>query len=129
MLRERLAAERVVQQLGGRGAEGMLLDLARHAPALQEVAQRFVGNETAAATPHPTPEPQATAAPSGQGTAAILLVGLLVGTAIVASSGSITTGWSWIRDLASVGFVVTLVCSGLLLAGVIRRLRKDADDR
>jgi ubiquinone biosynthesis protein len=129
MLRERLAAERVVQQLGGRGAEGMLLDLARHAPALQEVAQRLVGDETTAAPTHPTPQPQAAAAPSGHGTAAILLAGLLIGTAIVASSGSVTTGWSWIRDLASVGFVVTLVCSGLLLAGVVRRLRRDADDR
>ena len=66
---------------------------------------------------------------SGHGTVAILLAGLLIGTAIVASSGSIATGWSWIRDLASVGFVVTLISSGLLLAGVVRRLRRDADDR
>jgi len=128
MLRERLTAESVVQ-LGDRGAEGILLDLARHAPALQEVAQRLVGDETTAATTDPTPQPPAAAMPSGHGTAAVLLAGLLIGTAIVASSGSTPTGWSWIRGLASVGFVVSLVCSGLLLAGVIRRLRRDTDDR
>ena len=77
-----------------------------------------------------TSEPQPlAAAPSGHGTAAILLAGLLIGTAIVASSGSPPQGWSWIRDLASVGFVVALVASGLLLAGVVRRLRRDADGR
>jgi hypothetical protein len=107
----------------------MLLDLARHAPALQEVAQRLVGDEPTVATTHPTRQPLAVAAPSGHGTAAILLAGLLIGTAIVASSGSTPQGWSWIRDLASVGFVVALVGSGLLLAGVVRRLRRDADDR
>jgi hypothetical protein len=106
----------------------MLLDLARHAPALQEVAQRLVGDEVTVATTHPTPQPLA-AAPSGHGTAAILLAGLLIGTAIVASSGSPPEGWSWIRALASVGFVVALVASGLLLAGVVRRLRRDADGR
>lgn len=127
LLRERLAAKSV--QLGGHGAEGLLFDLARHAPALQEVAQRLVGDEPTVAATHPTPQPPVAAAPSGHGTAAILLAGLLVGTAIVASSGSMPQGWSWIRDLASVGFVVTLVGSGLLLAGVLRRLRRDADDR
>jgi hypothetical protein len=128
LLRERLTAESVVQ-LGGQGAEGMLLDLSRHAPALQEVAQHLLGDERTVAITHPTPQPLAAAAPSGHGTAAILLAGLLIGTAIVASSGSTPQGWSWIRDLASVGFVVTLVASGLLLAGVVRRLRRDANDR
>ena len=128
LLRERLTAESVVQ-LGGHGAEGMLLDLARHAPALQEVAQRLVGDEPTVATTPPTSQPAAAAAPSGRGTAAILLGGILIGTAIVASSGSTPQGWSWIRDLASVGFVVALVGSGFLLAGVVRRLRRDADDR
>jgi hypothetical protein len=89
----------------------------------------LVGDETTAATTGPTPQPPAAAMPSGHGTAAVLLAGLLIGTAIVASSGSTPTGWSWIRGLASVGFVVSLVCSGLLLAGVIRRLRRDTDDR
>jgi hypothetical protein len=107
----------------------MLLDLASQAPALQEVAQRLVGGELTVATPHPTPQPLAATAPSGHGTAAILLVGLLIGTAIVASSGSTPQGWSWIRALASGAFVITLVGSGLLLVGVVRRLRRDADDR
>jgi ubiquinone biosynthesis protein len=128
LLRERFSAESVVQ-LGDRGVEGMLLDLASQAPALQEVAQRLVGGELTVATPHPTPQTPAAAAPSGHGTAAILLVGLLIGTAIVASSGSTPQGWSWIRALASGAFVVSLVGSGLLLVGVVRRLRRDADDR
>ncbi len=129
LLRERLAAEDMLR-LGSHGAEGMLLDLVRQAPALQVAAQRMVGDEPTVATIHGTSQTRPTAAaPSGHGTAAILLAGMLIGTGIVASSGSTSQGWSWIRDLAAVGFVVALVGSGLLLVGVVRRLRRDADDR
>ena len=127
LLREKFAGEEL-GKLGARGAEAVLLDLVRHAPALQEAAIRHVA---------PTAQPRATgsvptaragvSAPDPTGStyvaAAVTLAGALVGCGLVVGDGAIRPGWEWLGDVAAVGFVVALLGMALLLLGASRRTR------
>jgi len=118
LLRDRLAGEEM-GKAGARGAEALLLDIVRQAPALQRLGQ-------GAATPAPAAEPVVPAGrpePPSHLVAAVVLAGLLVGTGIVAGAASLAPGWTWIRDVAATCFLGGLVGSLLLLVGAARRIR------
>ncbi len=104
LLRERLAGEEL-GRAGARGAEAALLDLVREAPVLQVVAQHLGQSGTSAPAAPATVVVPAAREQSAHLVAAIVLVGLLVGTGIVAAAGAIAPGWDWIRTAAAVGFL------------------------
>jgi len=109
-------------------AESIMLDLARRAPSLQGVAHGWLDQEQA--NPPAQVRAQVASAPATTAYAvfAIVLAGLLVGTAIVATAGSTRPGWTWIQDLASVCFLGALAGSVVFLLGALRRLRGNPDD-
>jgi ubiquinone biosynthesis protein len=127
LLREKFAGEEL-GKVGARGAEAVLLDLVRHAPALQEAAIRHVAPSTQPSFSASVPAvPAAASAPdpaaSAYLVAAVTLAGVLVGCGLVAGAGAIAPGWQWLRDVAAVGFVAALPGIALLLLGVSRRIR------
>ena len=87
LLRERLAGEEL-GRAGARGAEAALLDLVREAPVLQVVAQHLGQSGTSAPAAPATVVVPAAREQSAHLVAAIVLVGLLVGTGIVAAAGA-----------------------------------------
>ena len=124
LLRERLAGEEL-GKAGARGAEAALLDLVREAPVLQVVAQHLGQSGTSAPAAPATVVVPAAREQSAHLVAAIVLVGLLVGTGIVAAAGAMAPGWDWIRTAAAVGFLGAVAGAALLLIGAARRIIRD----
>ena len=127
LLREKVAGEEL-GKVGAQGAEAVLLDLVRRAPALQEAAIRHIAPSAQPSLAASMPAaPAAASAPDPAGSAylvaAITLAGVLVGCGLVAGAGAIAPGWQWLRDVAAVGFVVALVGMALMLLGASRRIR------
>jgi ubiquinone biosynthesis protein len=128
LLRQRLTGEQL-GEAGARGAEALLLDLVRQAPLRHGLAALHLepgGLPVSAGAPPAVPASDAGADPAfaaPHAVAALTLAGVLVSTAVVLASGTLPTGWVWVRDVAAVCFVVALVAALLLLVGAVRRIR------
>jgi len=124
LLRRQLTGDQL-GEVGARGAEALLLDLVRQAPLRHGQARPEPGGLPAPAGAS-VPVPAGGADPAGtaaDAVAAVTLAGVLVGTAVVLASGTVPTGWLWVRDLAAVCFVAALAAALLLLVGAARRIR------
>jgi ubiquinone biosynthesis protein len=131
LLKDQLTVENL-SAARSQAIESIMLDLVRRA-SLQGPAQRPLDQPQAGESLRPAtgvgPQVADIRAPRADAVLAVLLAGLLVGTGIVAAAPTPAPPWSWVQDLASFCFVAALVAAVVLLVGVLRRLRHDANDR
>jgi ubiquinone biosynthesis protein len=132
MLKEQLTTERL-STAGGERAESIMLELVRRGQSVPGLAQRWLDQEEPLRPARQEAaqfDDRVTAGQASwsQAVTSVVLAGVLVGTGIVAT-GSMRPQWTWIRDLASLGFVGALLGSVIFVFSVLRRLRRHPDDR
>jgi ubiquinone biosynthesis protein len=132
MLKEQLTTERL-STAGGERAESIMLELVRRGQSVPGLAQRWLDQEEPLRPARQEAaqfDDRVTAGQASwsQAVTSVVLAGVLVGTGIVAT-GSMRPQWTWIRDLASLGFVGALLGSVIFVFSMLRRLRRHPDGR